>query len=204
MKANQIYLGLIFAGLATLGLSGCSRPSPCDKYLTNEPYIPPTKLIHLSKPYSAYQLRQYYICILQSHGVQVIRLGQTWKLVFPSDDVFDNDTSEINENYKPLLKIAAAFIRTYSTINVEVAAYTNKISDDTLTKFGTITDELTTRQSESILKYLTCQHVNARLLYAIGKGGRDAVAWNGSEAGRRFNRRVEVSFRYYRDNTAWY
>jgi outer membrane protein OmpA-like peptidoglycan-associated protein len=131
-------------------------------------------------------------------------MGQTWKLVFPSDDVFDNDTSEINDNYKPILKIASAFIRTFSTMNVKIRAYTNKIDDDVLTKFGRITDELTTRQAESVLHYMTCQNVNARLLYAEGMGARDTVAWNGSQAGRRLNRRVEISFRYYRDNTAWY
>lgn len=203
MKVKRICLGLMFVGLATLGLSGCKR-SPCEKYLTNAPYIPPTKLIHPPKPISPFQLRQYYICILQKHGVQVIRLGQTWKLVFPSDDVFDNDTSELNENYLPILKTAAAFIRTYSTISVEVAAYSNKINDDIKTKFGSITDELTTRQSESVLKYLTTQNTHARFIHAIGKGGHDSVAWNGSEPGRRLNRRVEISFRYYRDNTAWY
>lgn len=203
MKLKRLCLGLVFVGLATLGLSGCSR-LPCEYYLTHPPVIPRVPLIHLKKPLSPYQLRKYYLCLLETHGVQVIRAGQTWTLIFPNDDLFDNDTSEINENYEPLLNVAAAFMRTYSKMTVKISAYSNKPSEEVMTKFGTITDELTTRQAESVLAYFTSHPIGARFIVAVGKGGQKPVAWNGNEAGRRLNRRVEVSFRYYRDNAAWY
>ena len=53
-------------------------------------------------------------------------------------------------------------------------------------------------------KPVITQHINARLLYAEGRGAKDPVAWDGSIKGRRLNRRVEIHFRYYRDDTAWY
>lgn len=197
-----VKISLFFCAVAFL-LSSCSR-SPCEKYLKHPPYIAPEQLVTIPKPINVLQRREYDICVLQTHGVQVIRLGQTWKFVFPSDDLFDNDTSEINDHYKPLLNVAADFLKTYPKISVEVASYSNKAEQEIKTKFGTVTDELTTRQAESVTKYLTACHINARLIYAIGKGGRDSVAWNGSAEGRRLNRRVELSFRYYRDNKAWY
>ncbi|OGT44071.1 MAG: hypothetical protein A3F13_02355 [Gammaproteobacteria bacterium RIFCSPHIGHO2_12_FULL_40_19] len=161
-------------------------------------------LVEEPKPIPDIIRREYDICVLQKHGVKIIRLGQTWKLIFPGDDLFDNDTAEINNDYKPLLAVAADFLQTYSKISVEVASYSNRMNDDVRTKFGTVTDELTTRQAESVMNYLTTRRINARLIYAVGKGGQDPVAWNGSPEGRRLNRRVEVSFRYYRNSTAWY
>ncbi len=193
---------LFFLGLFALSLSGCTQP-PCEKYLTHMP-IRTQALVMVPKPLNPIQERLYDLCILSRHDVQVIRLGQTWKFIFPSDDLFDNDTAEINDNYKPILNVVADFMRTYSKISVKIASFSNKPEHDILTKFGTITDELTTRQANAVLKYFTSHHIDARLIYAVGEGGKDEVAWNGTEAGRRFNRRVEVSFRYYRDNTAWY
>jgi outer membrane protein OmpA-like peptidoglycan-associated protein len=142
--------------------------------------------------------------MLERQGVQVIRLGQTQTLIFPSDRLFENDTAEIQQNAKPVLNVVADFIQSYSTVSVEVAAYTNKAPHEIKTKFGTISDELTTRQADIILHYLSSHHVGARFMYAAGQGGRHAIAWDGSAAGRHLNRRVEISFRYYRDSTAWY
>ncbi|MCX7121382.1 MAG: OmpA family protein [Gammaproteobacteria bacterium] len=164
----------------------------------------PTPLIIPPKPTPLILRRMYDMCLLQKHGVQVIRLGQTWTFIFPSDDLFDNDTPNIDDHYKPLLNVAADFMLTYPKIAVEIDGYANKPVVEMRTKFGSVTDELTQQQADAVLKYLTTRRINARLIYAVGKGSRDEVAWSGSPSGRRFNRRVEVHFRYYRDNTAWY
>ena len=164
----------------------------------------PEKLVKVPKPISPIQLRMYYLCELKKRGVLIIRLGQTWKLIFPSDSVFYNDTAEINDAYKPILNLAGDFMLTYSKISVEVASYTNKPDVDIRTKFGSLAEELTREQSESVLKYLTSRHINARLIYAVGKGSKNEVAWDGTKDSREFNRRVEIHFRYYKDNTAWY
>lgn len=194
---------LILLGLIMCLLTGCSR-SPCEKYLNQKLVLKRHLLVQEPKPIPNIIRREYDICVLQKHNVKIIRLGQTWKLVFPSDDLFDNDTAEINNRYKPVLDVAADFLQTYFKITVKIASYSNKSSDDMVTKFGTITGELTTRQSEAVMKYLTTRRINARLIYAVGKGTQHPVAWDGSEFGRHLNRRVEISFRYYRNNTAWY
>ena len=202
MDAKRFSRHAIFLGLIVLGLSGCSS-APCDKYLKTPLYIPPQKLVKVPKPLNVIRRREYDICILQTHGVQVIRLGQTWTLVFPSDELFNNDTAEINEDYKSLLNTAADLMQTYSKITVAVTGYSDR-DDDVKTKFGSIKDELTERQAESVANYLVSRHINSRLIYGVGRGSRDPVAWDGAPKSRRFNRRIEVHFRYYRDNTAWY
>lgn len=191
-------------GIMLLGLSSCSRP-PCKKYLNQKLVLKRHLLVQEPKPIPDIIRRQYDFCLLKRAGVHIVRLGQTWKFVFPSDDLFDNDTAEINNRYKPVLDAAADFLQTYSKISVEVASYTDKTDEaDVITKFGSVSDELTTRQSEAVENYLTNRNINARLIYAVGKGATYPLAWNGSAAGRRLNRRVEVSFRYYNNNKAWY
>ncbi|MCX7126093.1 MAG: hypothetical protein NTU49_10270, partial [Gammaproteobacteria bacterium] len=113
-KVHVIFSRLVFLGVFIATLGGCSHPSPCQKYLNMKLVREPRPLVQEPKPISPILLRMYYVCELQKNGVQVIRLGQTWKLVFPSDALFDNQTPEINDSYKPLLNIAAYFMRTYS------------------------------------------------------------------------------------------
>lgn len=184
-------------------LTGCSHP-PCEKYLNERLVLKPRRLVQAPKPIPNIIRRQYDLCLLKRMGVGIVRQGQTWKFVFPSDDLFDNDTAEINIRYKSVLNVAADFMRTYSKKAVTVNAYTNKSDDDILTKFGMVSDELTQRQAEAVESYLMDHGANARFIYAAGKGSGHPIAWEGSPAGRRLNRRVEVSFRYYKDNTAWY
>lgn len=201
LRARHAKKGLII-GLMILLIGGCSRT--CSSYLKHPPTYGQNTLITLKKPINVVARREYDLCEMRKHGLQVIRLGQTWRFILPNDDLFDNDTAEINEDYKPMLNVIADFMQTYPKISVEVAGYSNRALEDQMTKFGTITDLLTERQASSVAAYLTSRHINARLIYAVGRGNRKPIAWEGSPAGRRLNRRVEVSFRYYKDNTAWY
>ena len=196
-KARHIIIVLMI-----LLITGCART--CSDYLKHPPTYGQDTLITLKKPINVVARREYDLCVMRSHGLQVVRLGQTWRFMLPSDDLFDNDTAEIDEDYKPMLNVIGDFMQTYHKISVEVAGYTNKVSDDQMTKFGSITDQLTERQASAVAAYLTLRHINARLIYAVGRGNRKPIAWDGSPVGRRLNRRVEVSFRYYKDNTAWY
>lgn len=202
-KLLRVAFCLVLSGVIALAICSCSS-SPCSKYLTDQPIKKPKPLKKPIKPISILKRRQYDLCLLQSHGVQVIRLGQTWRFVFPSDDLFDNDTPEINARYQPLLNIAADFMKTYPKIAVKIEGFSNRIPEEWVTKTGTYSYELTQLQADEVARYLTECHINARFIYAVGKGGLRPVAWNDSAAGRHLNRRLEISFRYYRDNTAWY
>lgn len=164
-------------------LTACAPHQPCDQYVG----------------------RSHDLCLLRKAGVSVLKAGETVKIILPSDSVFINDTPEIRDHYKPVLSVMADFIRTFSTISVKVAAFTNPTPQDFKTKGGeSLSTQLTKAQADAVSRYLWRHCVNARLLYAVGGNGHDPVAWHGSRVGRWLNRRVEVTFRYYRDNTAWY
>ena len=137
------------------------------------------------------QIRQNYIKDLQESGVQVIKLGETYRFVLLSDNLFNSGSANIQEDYRPILRTLAQLMNTYDKVNVLVASYT----DDT----SAIQQEqaLTTRQAQVVSSYLWSQGIDARLEYAIGYNRENSVSWNGSLMGQHFNRRVEVSFRFY-------
>lgn len=205
LNAKQFvrYMTGTVISLMMLFVSGCVKHT-CAQYLQYPPTVPAIPLVELQKPINPIQRREYDLCIMRSHGLQVIRLGQTWKFIFPSDDLFINETAEINADYHPMLNVVADFMQTYPKIAVKVAGFSNHPVEEFKTKFGTITDQLTARQASAVAAYLVSRHINARLVYAVGRGNCCLVAWEGSADGRRLNRRVEVSFRYYRDSRAWY
>ena len=199
----RVAAGLLTVGLILVMLSGCSR-SPCSRYLHDRFMRKPETVQQIPKPLSALQRRLYDLCVLRRHDVQIIRMGQTWKLVFPSDELFDNDTAEMNDSYKPILAVAADLMKTYSKIAVRVEGFTNRDHGEFITKDGGYTSELTRMQAEEVARFLTHEKINARLIYSVGTGGLHPVAWIGTTTGHRLNRRLEITFRYYRDNTAWY
>src|SRR3990167_7951198 len=112
--------------LMILLISGCSHTS-CSSYLKHLPTYGQDALVKLKKPLNVVQRREYDLCVMRKHGLQVIRLGQTWRFILPNEDLFDNDTAEINESYKPMLNVMADFMQTYHKISVEVAGYSNRV-----------------------------------------------------------------------------
>jgi len=185
------------------GLVACTPKPLCQIDFRSPPKVKPKPKpsLHLTQQ----QRRELYLCQLKVQGVSVIHVGETWKLIFPSDDIFENDTAIINPGYQPILKITANFLKTFSTINVQVAAYSDDTDIHVKTKSGgSIKDVLTTDQADAIALCLQRYHTHARLLYAVGENGKHPIAWNGSEMGRHLNRRVEISFRSYHNNIAWY
>lgn len=143
-------------------------------------------------------------CELQQAGVPVQRVGQTVRIVLPSDRLFVNETSEINPSFKPTLDTVANFIGAFSTIDVKITAHVDKADAPIQLKSGSFHDELARLQAAAVERYLAARHVNTRLLYGVSRGDRDPIAWAGTSINRALNRRVEIIFRFYKNNKAWY
>ena len=203
MEAKKWLQSSFLLALVALGLAACTKP-PCEKELTTPFVVQELPLQKPEKPVPVLNRRAYDLCLLKKNGVQVIQLGQTWTFAFSNDALFDNDTPELLNNTKPLLDVLADFMQTYSTIAVKVTGFSNKPVVEEKNKFGRLIDELTEQQAAAVAEYLVSRHINARLVYAVGRGDHNEIAWSGSHLGRQWNRRTEITFRYYRDNKAWY
>ncbi|EKD77971.1 MAG: IcmN protein, OmpA family [uncultured bacterium] len=202
MEVTKILKIIILSAVIAAGISACA--STCEDLLKKPVVLIQEPLVHPSKPIPIIQRRRYDLCVLHHEGIEIVQLGQTWKLVLPSDDVFVNETAELQDAAKPVLDVVADFLQTYSKISIQVAAFSNKSVVEEKTKFGSVIDQLTEEQAAEVTKYLTSRNTNARLIYAVGRGNREEIAWPGSEIGRKLNRRVEIYFRYYHENKAWY
>lgn len=205
MKCLKISFLFILFSLLLVNCSSSNCPQ-CEKYLKGTVIVPPpSPLVHPKPGISAERRRSYDWCELKHAGIQMINVGETWKIVIPSDALFVNETPELkSKRAEAILMVVADFINTYSTVAVQVKAYANKPVIEQVTKTGTVEDELTQDQAETVVHFLTCQKVDARLIAAIGRGSHDEIAWSGSDAGRQWNRRVEITFQYYHDSRAWY
>lgn len=172
MKKIRIVLLLV----ATLVVVGCA-----DK----KPFIPQHPKASLE------ERRAYYVAELEKNDVQVIHIGQEIRIVFRDDFIFIPDSANLNESAKPVLDWAAKLMATYTKINVKVAGYLDNQGKRPFLQ------ALSKRQAEVVSNYLWDQGVDARLMYSVGYNQLKPVDWNGSLKGRSFNRRVEISFRYY-------
>ncbi len=141
------------------------------------------------------ELRHRYIADLRDENVQVIHVGETMRVVLPSDNAFQPNSANLTNAYRPILHTIAKLIKTYETVNVKVAAYSDNV--DSLSR----QQALTTRQAQVIASYLWALNINARLTYAVGYNRENPVASNGHSGGRADNRRVEISFRFYPPQT---
>lgn len=179
-SGNKI-LGLIFIAMFIAVSAGCAHKPQSISIPTGKEGL--------------LQLRQSYINTLRKHGVQVIRVGETVKLVFRSDLLFNPVSANINPYYRRTLNEAAKLIKTYETVTVKVAAYSDNVRY--ITDPRNHKQALTARQAQVIGKYLYAYGINARLVYAQGYGDKHPTAINATASGRSVNRRIEVSFRFY-------
>ena len=120
-------------------------------------------------------------------GVQVSQTADNrLKLNVPSDVSFDTNSATIKPNLRPILDQFAQGLGQQPGTEVTVVGYTDS------TGSPAINDPLSVARANSVRDYLMTHGVNAGRIATEGRGARDPVADNGTEAGRAQNRRVEI------------
>lgn len=99
---------------------------------------------------------------------------------------FDNDKATLRPEAMSILDQAAATLKEWGDVKVEVAGHTDSNADDTYNM------ALSHRRSEAVRDYLISKGVAADRLTATGYGEANPIADNGTEEGRFKNRRVEL------------
>lgn len=128
---------------------------------------------------------------LESNDVQVIRVGETMRIILPSDELFNWRSANFNPKYAPhTLALLAHLMAMLETTSGEVSAYTNCLPTHALNK------SLSEQQAQRVLDDLWRRGVDARLLFAVGEAFSDRVVFPGSMLDPSQNRRVEIEFRY--------
>jgi outer membrane protein OmpA-like peptidoglycan-associated protein len=120
-------------------------------------------------------------------GVQVSQTSDNQlKLNIPSDISFDTGRADIKPNLRPILDQFANGLSNQPNTEVRIIGHTDSTGTDA------INDPLSLQRAESARQYLAARGVDPRRIIIAGRGEREPIADNTSDAGRARNRRVEV------------
>ena len=108
------------------------------------------------------------------------------KLNIPSDISFAVGRSDIQSNFAPVLDQFAMSLRNNPNSDVRIVGHTDSTGSDA------INNPLSFERAASARDYLASRGVDSRRIQIDGRGSREPIANNGSDAGRAANRRIEI------------
>ena len=172
------YKLLIAAVVLSVGLQGCSTPKNVE---------PATALLSQNKT---------VLKTLSTYGVSIMQLGDRVVITIPSLELFQGYSVQFSDSANTLLSQIAMLLKPMNKVKITIAAYAESMAQ---TKKDLM---LTQLQAQTVSNYLWDQHVDARLLYAIGYGGGHPVQYDPNKAkngiiGDRVNYRIEITLKDY-------
>ena len=121
----------------------------------------------------------------QGTGIEVARTADNQlKVNVPSDLSFDTGSATLKPSLRPVLDQFAQGLD--QTLTVHVIGHTDSTGNDA------INDPLSVQRAQSVRNYLVDHGVPPARIAIAGRGSREPVADNTTEAGRAKNRRVEI------------
>lgn len=120
-------------------------------------------------------------------GIEVTQTADNQlKLEVPSDVSFDTNRADIKPNLAPVLDRFAQTLNANTATTVRVIGHTDSRGSDA------INNPLSVNRAASVREYLSARGVQASRISIDGRGSREPIADNNSDAGRARNRRVEI------------
>ena len=102
---------------------------------------------------------------------------------------FDYDSADILPESERILDALSDGLRAATATTIAVVGHTSSEGSDAYN------DELSRRRSEAVVAALIAREIDASRLVAEGRGEKQPIADNETEAGRSLNRRVEIECR---------
>lgn len=120
-------------------------------------------------------------------GIQVSQTQDNrLKLNIPADVSFDTGRADIKGNFRPVLEQFARTLQDNPAATVQIIGHTDS------TGGANINDPLSVDRAASTRDYLAQRGVSPNRIMIDGRGEREPIASNDSDAGRARNRRVEI------------
>lgn len=120
-------------------------------------------------------------------GVGVVQTPDNQlRLDVPSDISFAVGRADINPRLRPILDQFASGLNQQQNTEVRIIGHTDNTGSDALN------DRLSLDRAQSVKSYLVSRGVRSDAIQVAGRGEREPVADNSTEAGRAQNRRVEI------------
>ncbi|GAP36871.1 outer membrane lipoprotein omp16 precursor [Piscinibacter sakaiensis] len=123
----------------------------------------------------------------QGTGVEVSRTADNQlKLNIPNEVSFDTNSYAIKPAMRGVLDPFAQSLQGDPNVRLSIVGHTDTTGNDA------INDPLSVERAQSVRDYLAARGVSPARISTAGRGSREPIADNASEAGRAKNRRVEI------------
>ena len=120
-------------------------------------------------------------------GVQVSQTSDNQlKVNIPSDISFDTGRADIKPNMRPVLDQFASGLSSQPNTEVRIIGHTDNTGSDA------VNDPLSVQRAQATRQYLAARGVDPNRIVIAGRGEREPIADNSTDAGRARNRRVEI------------
>lgn len=120
-------------------------------------------------------------------GATVVRVGEGLVVTFASGILYDYDSDAIRPSAAINLQALAASLKKHSDTDLLIVGHTDDVGSSEYNQ------GLSTRRADSAFRYLGVEGVAMGRMSTAGRGELEAIATNGTEAGRQLNRRIEVA-----------
>ncbi len=120
-------------------------------------------------------------------GAEVDRVGEGIAVKFDNSLMFDFDSADLRSTARSELGKLTDNLQEYPNTDLVIVGHTDSVGSDDYNM------ELSQRRANSARDYLTTQGVSPNRITTVGKGEREPIASNDTDAGRQQNRRVEVA-----------
>jgi outer membrane protein OmpA-like peptidoglycan-associated protein len=120
-------------------------------------------------------------------GVVVQRLGSGIVVILPEGMLFAQESDELASASRDNLRRLATSFEAYPNTRIMIVGHTD-------TQGGTDRNQsLSERRAQSLASFLEQLGVNRGRMTTIGRGDAEPIATNDTDAGRQWNRRIEIA-----------
>lgn len=120
-------------------------------------------------------------------GAEVDRVGEGIAVKFDNSLMFDFDSAQLRSTARSELAKLSGNLQEYPNTDLVIVGHTDAVGSDEY-NLG-----LSQRRAASARDYLVAQGISPSRITTVGKGEREPIASNDTDAGRQQNRRVEVA-----------
>lgn len=123
-------------------------------------------------------------------NIQIIAIQKHYRIIIPTDNIFNLHTSHIRETAYPALIDLRSFLKSFMPVKINVYAYTDNL--------GSVAEDqkLTELQAKSLIGFFWQQGLSYHCFVPQGFGKHEdyTIASNRSIHGSLANRRIELTF----------
>lgn len=124
---------------------------------------------------------------LRGSGVSVEREGNNINLIMPGNITFSTGDADINQNFLSVLDSVVLVLNEFNKTLIVVSGHTDSTGSKAFNQ------TLSEHRAKSVSNYLNTAGVIHERIEVIGFGENQPVASNATEAGKKLNRRVEIT-----------